>query len=472
MPIAKRRFAGEAVPATAAGPKQIRQDRYETRDLACRLKLGEESYDVLNYSPFGFAIQSKLALPPLVDAVAELTIDGELVAKVTVRKVREEMLEDGIKTGLEITSEPISVERLMLFPEICRAVRSLAQHPVTRIPGDFSLKVYELRDILAHFEQKLMAARASHAPSSWEQVAELDNTVIELASRALFNLFQKFNPLLSKALEGATDEVRALACTFFREQLQPFVYQSPLARRSLAKPLGYPGDYEMLSLICRNETMGSSLFARCLERCFLDHPEPQAVRNRVEYMTERLRRVATGEGERKVLSVVSGPALEIEQFVQTEPQPKLDRVSFDLLDQDALALKNTQWRLRRLEHRLRKRAKTFLVQGSLIQLMETGVGKDKYDLVYSAGLFDYLPDAVARRLAQRLFTAVRPGGSLIIGNFDASAPTQFGMGLIFDWHLIYRAATDLERIFDIPEARVRIEREPLGINLFCVLEKA
>jgi hypothetical protein len=57
---------------------------------------------------------------------------------------------------------------------------------------------------------------------------------------------------------------------------------------------------------------------------------------------------------------------------------------------------------------------------------------DSYDLVYSAGLFDYLKDRAARAAGARLAGALAPGGSAVIGNFDVANPTRSLMELILD----------------------------------------
>ena len=61
---------------------------------------------------------------------------------------------------------------------------------------------------------------------------------------------------------------------------------------------------------------------------------------------------------------------------------------------------------------------------------------------------------------------------MIIGNYGYSNPTQFLMDIALDWHLIYRTKSDLEAIFkSLPLSKINVEEEPLGINLFAVIEK-
>ena len=68
------------------------------------------------------------------------------------------------------------------------------------------------------------------------------------------------------------------------------------------------------------------------------------------------------------------------------------------------------------------------------------------DLVYSTGLYDYLPDAVAQRLTQRLYGLLRPGGRLLIGNFEETPNTTWIMDYALDWPILYRDEQAMRRL--------------------------
>ena len=61
-----------------------------------------------------------------------------------------------------------------------------------------------------------------------------------------------------------------------------------------------------------------------------------------------------------------------------------------------------------------------------------------FDLIYSAGLYDYLPDGLARRVTRRLLQMLRPGGRLLIANFVPGGTGRGYMELFMDWTLILR----------------------------------
>ncbi len=92
-----------------------------------------------------------------------------------------------------------------------------------------------------------------------------------------------------------------------------------------------------------------------------------------------------------------------------------------------------------------------------------------HDLIYSAGLFDYLKDRTASAAGVRLVDALTPGGSAVIGNFGAENPTRPLMELILDWPLHHRSASDLRRLFGDIGTSMTIEQEATGVNLFAVI---
>jgi len=108
---------------------------------------------------------------------------------------------------------------------------------------------------------------------------------------------------------------------------------------------------------------------------------------------------------------------------------------------------------------------------------------EEYDLVYTAGLYDYIqtfPNEDNKgtvALTANLFKLVKPGGSLIIGNFSLNNPAHmvFPMEYVMDWQLIYRSQEDMiEFAKTIPERQIKsieVLQEPLGINYFLRIQK-
>ena len=66
-----------------------------------------------------------------------------------------------------------------------------------------------------------------------------------------------------------------------------------------------------------------------------------------------------------------------------------------------------------------------------------------FDLIYAAGLYDYISLRTAIRLTKALFQRLKPNGSLLLTNFLQESTSAGYMETCMDWYLIYR---DLDQI--------------------------
>src|SRR5262249_24810441 len=129
----------------------------------------------------------------------------------------------------------------------------------------------------------------------------------------------------------------------------------------------------------------------------------------------------------RILSMAAGPAIELRKFlgeITFLPRP----VELMLLDQDETAHETAHRRLTRLlveQHQGKLPVRLQCLNFSVRQLLKPQTLDERavrdvtlanLDLIYSADLYDYLSDLVARRLATVLYSRLRPGGRLLIGN--------------------------------------------------------
>jgi extracellular factor (EF) 3-hydroxypalmitic acid methyl ester biosynthesis protein len=129
--------------------------------------------------------------------------------------------------------------------------------------------------------------------------------------------------------------------------------------------------------------------------------------------------------------------------------------------------------------------KTSYRRATLIQLTKRSVhsmlkdsGKPanrlKYDLVYCAGLFDYLSDQVSKRLSELLHDMVAPGGLLLVTNVSSINPSRNWMEYVLDWHLIYRNAMQLGALAPQSgsEADCSVQAIGDGVNISLEIRKS
>jgi extracellular factor (EF) 3-hydroxypalmitic acid methyl ester biosynthesis protein len=313
------------------------------------------------------------------------------------------------------------------------------------------------------------------------------------------------NDELGSITSNFDQEKRQAHQNFIREtEYYNIVQEAPFYWRIMNKPNGYAGDAVMMSYIYRNQFEGETPFGMFLHKHAVSTKACQAVRNRKLYLTQQIIRRNGGN----ILSLAAGPAQEMVDVISKCRENgykflaldhDMDTLKkFDFSDQDSrfrYALANAfqiisgiylTARPRKLMERFCHPRKDFKGMNFLMGLINYDLvylKKEEFDLVYSSGLFDYiktfpLDDAKGTTaLTKNLFQLIKPGGSLIIGNFSKNNPKdlRFIMEYVYDWQLIHR---DKEDIFEFARAipkedidSMHIVEDPLKINYFLKINK-
>jgi hypothetical protein len=96
------------------------------------------------------------------------------------------------------------------------------------------------------------------------------------------------------------------------------------------------------------------------------------------------------------------------------------------------------------------------------------------DLVYSAGLYDYLPQRVATRLTRLTYSSLRPGGRLLHGNLMETPDSTWVMDYVLGWPLVYRTPQTLLALggwlTPVP-SRMEIVHDETGSAMFLDIAK-
>ena len=333
------------------------------------------------------------------------------------------------------------------------------------LPEDFVAIVLELKHWLGALRTRVDSRQAGPDGTKSPRDEDGEDARVLDVSSALSQRFPQDFGRLEATLGDSSPTTRESAYAFFRTQMKDLYYAAPFAARSLSKPLGYPGDYLTIDMIYADDPIGETTFARCVQRYLLDEPAARAVRNRGRYLARILER-RTERGPFTALSVGSGPAAELRELIGTG-HANLRRSEFHLIDQDRAALQHSEREIRRLGARTPNAPTVTYTRKNLKQVIARGLGTARYDLIYAAGLFDYLPDPVATAAARALIRHLAAQGRLIIGNFAKANPSRFGMEMALDWHLVHRSREDLRRLFHGIGTALQIDEEELGVNLFC-----
>ena len=220
--------------------------------------------------------------------------------------------------------------------------------------------------------------------------------------------------------------VKCLDPIFSLQSMQGFAFH---------KPHGYVGDFEMIDRIYNTYISSDQSLAKW-DIYWQSHPAAQAVRNRVGYFSDqinsRLSAKFTPECPMKILNLASGPGRDMQTYFD---QANIDkrRVSIDCVEQDDNAIRFAQEICSNYTDSIK------FIQANALRF----TNNLKYDLIWSAGLFDYFDDKVFVFMLKRLKSMLASAGEIIIGNFSTMNPSKSYMEL-FEWHLHHRSPHTLK----------------------------
>lgn len=221
------------------------------------------------------------------------------------------------------------------------------------------------------------------------------------------------------------------------------------------KPYGYAGDFEIIERIYRGQVaLEPELIA--WDRYFHRHAATKAVRNRKAYFHRLLDKHYAGRSRLNCLNVGSGPGRCMAEWFDANPEAT---VTFTCVEVDDRAIRFAS------ELTARHGSKITFIRHNAMSLRLSR----SYDLIWVAGVFDYLSDKAFKALFRRLLDGCSEGGELVIGNFAETNPSRCYMELIGDWwvnHRTPRQLVDLALASGVRADAIHVGAEPEGVNLF------
>ena len=354
------------------------------------------------------------------------------------------------------------------------------QKTYTVLP-EFKVVVADMQSLLTDMrlwlDQVELSIRSSPNGDRIEMERLAASQIAAPALAAIDSLGDRFEEIAGR-LEP---DMRPSHIYFTRRNLHSLLLCSPFSYRTFYKPLGYAGDYEMVNMILRNPYEGGSLFAKVVNAWFLNQLPAQAHRNRIKLLKAKLveetDRIARLGRSARIFSLGCGPATEIQEFL-TETA-LCDTALFTLLDFNEETIQHTSRALNEIGKRFGRRTRVQLVKKSVQQILKEagrsgeGTSEGKYDFLYCAGLFDYLPDRVCKQLMNIFYDWLAPEGLLLVTNVDGTRPFHNKLEFILDWNLLYRNRRQLSDLQpDRALAATSMIRTDLtSVNIFLEIRK-
>jgi extracellular factor (EF) 3-hydroxypalmitic acid methyl ester biosynthesis protein len=233
----------------------------------------------------------------------------------------------------------------------------------------------------------------------------------------------------------------------FTHPIRELLHQSPFSRRSFEKPRGYAGDAVVLDFAygCAPLPAGTTDLGAQIYQCELYASSVKSARDRRDALAAAVDGIARQTRYPKILSVACGHLREA-TLSKAVAEGKIDE--YVALDHDPISLSVID------EELPGKRITT--IHGSVRDLIKRQIRFQDFDLVYSAGLFDYLTMSVATALTKLMFYMLKPGGRLLVANCAPESECIGYMEAFMGWHLIYRNEAELMPFASsIPESEIK-----------------
>ncbi len=303
-----------------------------------------------------------------------------------------------------------------------------------------------------------------------EFVADVEGVVLP----KLYQLFSDFEEW-AKRLDPAQVFVHK---EFARRELHPLILCSPFLHRTYTKPLGYAGDYEMVNMMFRDRWEGANTYAKIMNALLIYSDGALAHRNRIEklmgYLTAETARTLAEQRPLRVLNIACGPAIEIQRFIRNSPLS--DHCQFNLLDFNAETLAYTRSCIQDAIKAGGRKPTIEFIHKSVHDLLQEARGRregdgQSYDLVYCAGLFDYLSDKICSRLLELFARWTAPGGLMVSTNVHPNNPVRYFMEHLLEWNLIYRDNDHMLSLRPANGGRPTISNDSTGMNVFLEMRK-
>ncbi|MFO7891822.1 MAG: class I SAM-dependent methyltransferase [bacterium] len=239
---------------------------------------------------------------------------------------------------------------------------------------------------------------------------------------------------------------------------------SLMHNRTRKKPCGYAGDYLLLDWIYTKKTADNGV-GKLFDKLFHSYEAAISVRNRKEYFKNKCCELLQESSKRiDILDLACGSCRDVYEIYQSLTNSH--KIHFHCVDSDPRAVGYAK-------KLLNGKINRYNIDINVADAFRLKTNK-KYDLIWSAGLFDYLERRVAVLLLKKIWRHLKADGRIIFGNFSPKNPTRKGMELVGKWYLIHRSAAELIEICretKLPVSEIEVESEPGGINLFCILKK-
>lgn len=349
-----------------------------------------------------------------------------------------------------------------------------------RIAPEFKVLVADIASYLTGVRQWLEQIEFLLRQKKDPQQAAQEREMLENVAQRVINAFNSQHERFEELAYRIPPELLGAHQEFVRRHWHRLFLNAPFAHRTFHKPLGFAGDYEMMNMIHRNQPEGRSLYDKLIHQLLVSQWPALSVRNRIAHLKKHLvsetARVARLGRRARILNIGCGPAWELQDFFRESALSH--EADLTLLDFNRETLEHAGGQLDVLQRQHGRRASVSTVNMSVHQLLRRAIRQghlgldDDFDLIYCAGLFDYLSQGTCAELVHLFHESLRPGGLALVANMNDARPFRNFIEFVLDWQLIYRKPPEVGHFAPAHlRERSTVLAEPATVNLFLHLRK-
>lgn len=470
------------------GTYTIRPERYKMsgktyeKNITFTFSEKEYSFELIDVSRFSAAFACKIKditlfrIGSVLSSVTIIVCDKILYeGKVTISHIYKN--KGNRRVVIQPHRKTISVEKIHQLESVNSVTSHVLQlhknHDVyATLDSEFKATVGDLRFFLEDYKKYLESPVIINGEI---QDLNLINEIYDDFYNQMHPRITRLDDIVKKLKLSVKDN--SVYKSYFQHHLHELLLLAPINHRSYYKPEGYPGDYEIMRMLHKNEFSGNTVFAKLIHKYTVDIPAASIAVKRTQYLTKKI--ISWVENSKKndvrIFSIAAGPALEIDLLMKKNVSIT-NRLSLTLLDQEINALQFSQDQLyENLIHYGSSMRMEFIHRSIFHYLQDESEIKDhsSYDYIYAFGLFDYFNEEIARLVIKCLLPKINKGGSLLISNVSLDGHScQTFAEYALEWYVVYRSKDELVKLINgVPGVKeYKLEEIDNGIMKFLEIK--
>lgn len=227
--------------------------------------------------------------------------------------------------------------------------------------------------------------------------------------------------------------------TLFKERFFPHALESNFGKRAIQWPEGYPGDHITLEYLYKGFPDSESLFGKYVDLYLVSRHLGVGVRERKNMLSKIIEDYIFSNDCKTILNIGCGSCRELYDI-----GIKLNSFDGEIscldFDENALDFSKKTLVSRSIDIDNISFVKMNVLKLTNSTFMRNNLGS--FDLIYSAGLFDYIQDKGLKRIFNSLYENLNEGGMIIAPFKDINEYDVFDYHWLANWDAFFLRTKD------------------------------